>query len=515
MINKSEKLELSSDLTLIAKGAGIVFAGTLIGTALKYLFDLFAARILGPEMFGIFFIGLAILRIMEVVSTVGVHNGVLRFIALFAGENDIPRIKGILILGSRTGLIAGLPMTLLVILLAKPISIHVFHNQDLTDPLRLIALGIPFSALTMIFLYATQGFKVMKYRVYTREIYEPLIRLVFLVPVLLISWKLLGVVGVFILSLAAGTGLSYLYLKKLFPPFTQAQIIPVYETKKLYNFSWPLLLMGVLNLMIMWINILMIGRFLTEQKVGIFGPAHRTAFLAQTVLISFNSIFAPMISDLFNRRQLGKLENLHKIVAKWMFAFNFPIILLMIIFSREILSLFGKDYLEGTASLIILGAAYLTNSLIGSTEHIIMMTGKSQINFFNSLTLLSAIVFLNIVLIPKYGIEGAAYSTLISFGFMNIVRLLEVRLSLKIHPYTIRFLKPVIAGGICGGLLFILKKHIMLKDSSLLLMAAGAVVFLGLYVLILFLLGIDDEDRMIWNKLRRKLLNKSTIQEER
>lgn len=514
MIEK-EKLELSSDLTLIAKGAGIVFAGTLIGTALKYLFDLFSARILGPEMFGIFFICLAILRIMEVLSTGGVHNGALRFIALFAGENDIPRIKGILLLSARTGLIAGIPMALLVILLAKPIAVHIFHNQDLTDPLRIIAIGIPFSALTMIFLYATQGFKVMKYRVYTREIYEPLVRLLFLVPVLLISWKLLGVIGIFIISLAVGTGLSYFYLKKLFPPFAQSQIIPVYETKKLYGFSWPLLLMGVLNLMIMWINILMIGRFLTEHKVGIFSPAHRTAFLAQTVLISFNSIFAPMISDLFNRQQLGKLENLHKIVAKWMFTINFPIILLMIIFSREILSLFGQDYTEGTVSLIILGLAYLTNSLIGSTEHIIMMTGKSQINFFNSLTLLSAIVVLNIILIPKYGIEGAAYSTLISFGLMNIIRLLEVRFSLKIHPYTIRFLKPVFAGGISGGLLFILKKYIILTDSPLLLMVSGAVIFLGAYILILIFSGIDEEDKMIWNKLKRKLLNKSMIKEDR
>jgi len=515
MIDKSEKIELSSDLSLIAKGAGIVFAGTLVGTALKYLFDLFTARILGPEMFGIFFICLAILRIMEVVSTVGVHNGVLRFIALFDGEKDIPRIKGILLIGTRTGLIAGIPMALLVILLAKPIAIHIFHNQDLMDPLRIIAIGIPFSALTMIFLYATQGFKVMKYRVYTREIYEPLIRLLFLLPVMMISWKLLGVVGIFIVSLAAGTGLSYFYLKKLFPPFTQSQIIPVYETKKLYNFSWPLLLMGVLNLMIMWINILLIGRFLTEQKVGIFGPAHRTAFLAQTVLISFNSIFAPMISDLFNRNQLSKLENLHKIVAKWMFAFNFPIILLMIIFSREILSLFGKDYTEGTVSLIILGIAYLTNSLIGSTEHIIMMTGKSQINFFNSLSLLSAIIGLNVILIPKYGIVGAAYSTLISFGLINIIRLLEVRLYLKIHPYTIRFLKPVFAGGISGGLLFILKKYIMFTDSPLLLMAAGAVIFLGGYISILFFSGIDEEDKMIWNKLKQKLLIKSMIEEDR
>jgi hypothetical protein len=46
-------------------------------------------------------------------------------------------------------------------------------------------------------------------------------------------------------------------------------------------------------------------------------------------------------------------------------------------------------------------------------------------------------------------------------------------------------------------------------------MVGGAVIFLGVYVLILYLLGIDDEDRMIWNKLKGKLLNKSTIQEER
>ena len=76
----------------------LVFIGMLIGSGLKYNYELIVARNLGPELFGLFFLGVAVFRIAEIISTFGLHRGVVRYVALFHGEKDAHRVKGTILL---------------------------------------------------------------------------------------------------------------------------------------------------------------------------------------------------------------------------------------------------------------------------------------------------------------------------------------------------------------------------------------------------------------------------------
>jgi O-antigen/teichoic acid export membrane protein len=505
IITQDNKAANFPEVLIIAKGAGIVFFGTIIGTVLKYIFDLIIARNLGSELFGLFFLGLAVFRVLESISTIGLHNGVLRYVALFRGENDIERLKGIILIAAKTVIIVGVCLALLLFALSNVIAVSVFNKTELNKALKCFAIAIPFSALTMIFIYATQGFKIMQYKIYVREIFEPISRIILAFLGFLLGWKLFGIIFIFVASIIIGTILSFHYLKGAFPEILKRKIEAIYEQKKLFKFSWPLFFVGVLNITIMWVNILMIGYFLTKEDVGVFSAAHRTALLTQVVLLSFNSIFAPIISDLHNRNEYNKLEKLFKITAKWTFSISFPMILLVAFFSKQILYLFGEGFVRGASCLIILAAGYLASSLVGSAEYVLMMTGKSVINFLNSLVLLIMIVILNLFLIPEYGIVGAALSTLLSFLFINIVRLIEVYLILRIHPYRINFFKSVIAGTLSLYILYLVSKYSSGFNKPLVLMTVGSSVFLGIYFLITYLLGIEEEEKAIINNLKDKI----------
>jgi O-antigen/teichoic acid export membrane protein len=158
-----------AEILIIAKGAGIVLFGTVIGTALKYVFELLVARNLGPELFGVFFLSLAVFRVLESFSTVGLHNGVLRYVALFRGENDSQRLKGTILLAAKTVLLVGGGLGLLLFVLSDVIAGSGFHKPELGQPLKFLALAIPFSGLALILLYATQGFKIMRYKIIVRR----------------------------------------------------------------------------------------------------------------------------------------------------------------------------------------------------------------------------------------------------------------------------------------------------------------------------------------------------------
>jgi len=496
------------DITLIAKSAGIVFGGTMIGTGLKYLFEALVARHLGPELFGLFFLGLTVFSVLGTVSTLGLHNGVLRYVSLFRGVGDRARVKGTILLSLRVVFIVATVFSLLTIIFSRTIGSHLFHEEQLAPVLRIFSLGIVFSTLTEILVFSIQASQIVKYRVLVRMVFEPGSRLVFVIPVFLLGWKLLGVLAAFLLSLVLGTVLGFSYLKKVFPVI-QDQTRPVYETKKILSFSWPLFFVGFLDLLIVQISTLMLGHFKTSQEVGIYGAAQRTAFLIPVVLTSFNAIFAPMIADYYHRKEQKMLERLFKIVTKWIFTISFPLFLILALFAEDILRVWGEQYKTGAVCLIIICCAQLINCAVGSVGFVIMMTGRTILNFINDFVVFLMILILNCLLIPRYGILGAAASLAIALSSVNIVRLIEVWLILKIHPYRKDYYKPLLAGGSAVVAAGALNRFLMpnLEGSWPALIVNAGLIMLAYGVVLLFF-GLDEEEKIIWHRIRAKFFDR-------
>ncbi|MCZ2846128.1 MAG: flippase [Candidatus Bathyarchaeota archaeon] len=500
-----------SEITTVAKGAGIIFIGTIIGNGLRYLFEVSVARSIGPALFGLFFLGLAVLKISEIISTVGIPSGVLRYVAIFNGEGDKERIKGIIILAIGVALIAGIIAAILLIVTSKIVAVGVLKKSGLMNVLRLLALGIPFSALTTVLISSTQGFQIMKYKVYVRDLFEPTTRLLIVMVVFIFGWKLYGVIFAYLISIALGSALTSYCLNRVFPTIARKYIKPIFEWRKLFTFSWPLFFANSLFVILLWTDTLMIGFFKTSHDVGIYAAAQRTALLGTVVLASFATIFRPMISDLHNRKEHKKLESLFKIVTKWTFTFSFPIFVLIVFFVKPILSIFGQNFTMGANCLVILSIAQLVRSGTGPSGQMISMIGRSKTVLANAATVFLVNVVLNLILIPKYGILGAATATAFSIILVNVMKLLEICFILGIHPYRIDFLKPLIAGA--GGLfgLYITTNYfIPIYYSPLFFSATGSLFFIGIYVLFLFLLKIGKEDIIVLDRIKARLSFKSS-----
>jgi O-antigen/teichoic acid export membrane protein len=248
----------------------------------------------------------------------------------------------------------------------------------------------------------------------------------------------------------------------------------------------------------------MLGYYATPEAVGVFSAAYRTSLLVQGLLMSFNTMFAPIISDLHHRAELRKLESLFKMVTKWAFSLGLPAVALIVIFPREILAIFGQDFAVGGISLILLSLGQLMNLVTGPLGVMISMSGRSGLTMLNAVLHLGVQMGLCFLLIPDYGILGAAAAKVISIGFLRIIRLLQVRVLLGMHPFRRTFLKPVLAGGVSWLLLSLAKISITTATSSALWLVLGSLSFLIVYGLMLYLLGFDEEDRMLFQKIRSR-----------
>jgi len=504
--NSNASSILSPEITIIAKGAGIVFSGTIIGTGLRYLFEFMVARNLGPDLFGLFFLGFSTVKIAEIISTLGLHRGVLRFVALFQGAGDEARTKGAILFSVRTTLVVSIILGISMFMLSPFVSLHIFHKAGLASVLRLFALVVPFIAVTTILVFCTQGFKIMKYRVLVRELFEPGIRIIAVVFLFILGFKLMGAILAFIASILLGTILALVYTKKTFPPLMDKGTRPLFESKEILNYSWPLLLAEFFGLIVMWINILMIGYFKSSDEVGIYSASHRTALLGEVIFISFNAIFSPIIADLYHRKEQERLAHLFKLVNKWIFSLNFPVCLLMVFFASDLLRLFGNRYLPGTMCLVLLGTAQLVNSALGSSGFLIMMSGKSRINLINNIFTALLNIGLNVLLIPTYGILGAALSFLASVSVVNVIMVIEVYALFRIHPFRTDMYKSPLAGGISFIIMALLIRFLRGTGNSFFLMGTGSVIFLLSYGLLTKALGIGEEDKIVLQRLKAKLL---------
>ena len=489
----------------VAKGAGIIFAGTVFWGAGGYLYNIYLARVLGSASYGLYSLGLAVFNIVSILSLVGMHSGLLRFVALYNSEKDQSRIKGTVFSALFIVTLVGILLGGLLFFLADVISISIFREKNLANVLRVFAVAIPFFGLMSVFVVSTQGFQVMKYHVYVRNLWESIGKICFVTILFIAGFRLFGAVAAYLLTLVVSTVLAYSFLKRLFP-INRASIQPIFETRRLLIFSLPLFLVSVLQIGRMRADKLILGYFQSPHDVGLYTAAFQTSILAMMILNSFNAIFTPMISDLHNRNELRKLEDLLKTVTRWIVTLTLPIFLFLLFFSREILGVFGEQFVFASLCLKILVLGQMVNSGTGSVGSVLTMSGHPKIELLNSFAAFAFEIPMCFVLIPQYGIMGAAMAAASALILLNILRVIEVYAILNIHPYKIDFIKPMAAGGILTLFLFFSRNQHFLKTDSFFALIVCIFISLILYVSFLFIFGLGQEDAFVLEKLKDKFV---------
>jgi len=495
------------ELSSIARGAGLIVFGTAVGALFRYLFQLVIARFLGPGLFGTFFLGFSVFRIAAMAAECGLPNGLVRYVALYHADSDQRRIKGVIFASARIVLVAGLLLSGLLVGFSGLISLKLFHNVGTVNSLVPFALILPVAALTSIFTSAAQGFKIMRVKVIVLEIFEPLTRLLLVLGLWMMGLRLGGVMISYGAATMAGALLSWHLLKRIFPPLTNSSIKPVCETSKLLSFSWPLLSLNFFGILLLWTDTLMLGYFRPAEDVGVYSAVQRTVLVGTVIIISFSTIFAPYISQLHSQHAHRLLKNLFQTITKWILTFSLPIYVAMIFFARPVLSLFGPEFGRGALALGILSGGWLVHASTGPLGVMITMTGRPIINFYCAGGMLFVNIALNLFLIPKYGILGAALATTFSVIAGNLINLVVVHRLLHMVPYRLDFLKPLSAGLMATGILFVLRGTCFRAPSGLLMIAAF-LIFLLVYTIFLLLLRLSDEDKATFAHLKKNALKK-------
>lgn len=190
--------------------------------------------------------------------------------------------------------------------------------------------------------------------------------------------------------------------------------------KKILQTAFPMFGVTVSTVLLTHFDVIMLNHYWTKEVVGVYFVYVKISTLTIFATRSINSMLAPTISTLFKKGDQQDFK--HFLKKATLLSFSCTLIMSIFIFMvhKPLLSYFGDEFLLDKNVLFILLAGTLVSSYFGSVGLFLNMTGRQK-NFFKVMMGAALInVVLNTLLIPGFGIYGAAVSTFISVVYWNL-----------------------------------------------------------------------------------------------
>ena len=491
-----------------AGGAAMMGLGMIISGALGYIQTVAMTHMVSHSVYGIFILVYTFAVFVSQLTKLGFTGVLLRFLPAYRARHENHLAAGLAIFSFWVPAIASALCAIVIIALANPIAMILFRHESYAMPLREAALLIPLNGLQAIVLNSLQAIKEVKWQVYAGRVIEPVVTITLLFVFYLLGFRLEALIFAYVFGLLVSLVAGQIAFKKQAGDLIRAT--PAYEPGVWMRFGAAMLFNVMTVAVIQSTDVLGLGAFDTANQVSLYGAADRIGALIAMPFFALNIVFTPLISELHAHNDLPQLDSMFALVTRWSFAVSWPICLCCVIFGAPILGIFGKGYAAGSAALVVLAAGSIINAATGPVSSMLAMTGQLGVLWFDTALRVIINVGLVIVLIPPYGVLGAAAASSLTVVILNIVSLIQVWWILKIQPYRWEMLKPLIAGG-AGAVIGLLLMRVTQAGSA----GASSVgnffasiglvsAFMVVYALALIWLGLTTEDRQVFNAVRAK-----------
>jgi len=490
-------------ILLAAKGGGIGFAGNLFAYGGRLLIGILLTRLLGAEQYGLYSLALTAGEMAAGFALLGLGYALVRYVSLYASQHDTPRLWGTLQVGLGLTTLVSLLVGASLFVLARPVATYWFHEPRLASLLRLAVLLVPLLALTEALVLATRGFNKMQYGVIAQQTVQPLARLLLVAALALAGLTAANVLTAFIVAQLITCVLLLFFLNGLFPlrrPWQTARR----DVKGMLRFSLPVHISTLIDTFGGNLYTILLGSLGTVRNVGVFVASAHVSTLTGAFNQAVGSAASPIVSELDGSGNREQMARFYRATTHWMFSLNLPVFLLVVLFPRSILALFGNDFVEGAAALSILVCAKLVEASVGIADGILNMTGNTQVRLLNSVVTLALTVGLSSSFISRWGVLGAAAAVLATTTLISLLRLVEVFLLLRMLPGLATFLKPAAAGLAALGVGWTLR-NLLHTQANLILVAINALAILLVYMAVLLLLGLSPEDYTVLARVQSRL----------
>ncbi len=403
----------TTHLGSVLRAAGSVLMVRIAGAMIMYGLQVLLAHWMGLFEYGVFAYAWVWVTVLGVLGAIGFNRASLRFVADYLSKKRLARLKGYLFMSRGLVLAASVGFMLIgwAVLGLGQASIHSYYIV----PMMIAMACIPFFGLTDMQECLARGFGSVNIAYVPSYIVRP--------SLILLGAGILYLTGigptgtrVMIVAFAAcviACLLQYGLLRRQVPRAVKDER-PHFHLRHWTRIALPFLMVEIFNVVLTNADIVLTGRYLSPKDVGIYFASFRTCNLLLLIFFAMSALAIPTYSSLHALGAHGDLRNFVRRVGHVIFWPSLAAAVGLVITGKFLLGLFGAEFVAGYWVMLILIGGIMAKALTGPVEGLLSVTGHQD--WVAAAMGFGAIldIVLNVLLIPAYGITGAAAATSIS-----------------------------------------------------------------------------------------------------
>lgn len=413
-----------------ALDVGVTFIATAINLLIGFAITVSLGRYLGAGDLGLYHMASTIYGIAMLFAGIGIPAVMIKYVAEYRKERN--KSNEIISSGVITSFLLGIGFSVLFYFLSG-IFEGIFHMQGLSNLLKILSLVFPFALVGAALLGLLNGRREMK-KYSIAIIIQAVLMLFISLLSIYIGYGVPGLMGGIVLS----SLVSCLYLVSVTRSYFEISFENYFQTtKKMLIFGAQIFGTNAINRINYQADIIIIGYFLTAADVGYYGVASGFSKFFWIIPQAIQTITYPATAVYWKNNYNSALQTMIDKSMKYTACLLFPIGLGMVFFAKEIITMmFGGGFVSSVLPLQILIVGTVIFGLIKAIGGSVTAVGRPDLGLKVVGVSAAVNIALNILLIPYFGISGAAIATVIS---LSINALLIIILTIKILKIKIDF----------------------------------------------------------------------------
>jgi O-antigen/teichoic acid export membrane protein len=300
-----------------------------------------------------------------------------------------------------------------------------------------------------------------------------------------------SIVGVYVLRML----IMKLYAFSLRFPKIKFDRIP--NLLGILKYTTLIIIAGSVANIILEIDKFMINRYEAIENVAYYGVAIYIATVIGVPYRSMYQIINPLTAKLLNEKNKIDLKILYQKSSLTLFIISGFIFLLIILNINELYKLINESYVDGLIVVFVISLTKLLDSVLGNNNAILFNSDYYRIVLLLGVLLAALTIVLNIVFIPLYGINGAAFATFIAIFLYNLAKIGFVYNKFKMLPFTFNTIKVVLLLLVSLGVFYFWD----FSFHPVLNIALKSTLITISYGLVVYVFHLSDDISVLLNKI--------------
>lgn len=396
--------------------------------ALTMASNVFIARVYGAEAVGILAMINTFLLLCSIFAIMGTDISILRLIPEHVAKYSVASAFHIYRKTQYFVACIALVLGTVFLLSSGYIADKVFSKPHLSLYFALSAFFIIFKALVELNINAVRGLRLIRTFAIMQVIPSAVMLLILITVTLLLrspgnpvyaqltALGFAAVIGIWVMDRAFKNNIR------------SGENVRFEPIRDILSISFPIFMTAAMMFFIGQAGVIILGMFCAEKEVGYYSIAAKLASLTSFILQAVNTMAAPKFSALYHTGEIDELFHVAKKSAKLIFWTTTPILFTLVLLGKPILGLaFGRDFISAYPAMVTLVIGQFVNSISGSTGYFMNMTGHQ--NVLRNIIFLAALINITLswALIPRFGVNGAAFAGTVSLVFWNLYVLLYIK----------------------------------------------------------------------------------------